>query len=142
MGSGSLFSYVALFALGIPYVLSNELSIGDFVAAGSAYLLQGPLLELGFIISDYRKGSTSLKRLLKIYDRASEDFLVRDGQLESRDPKNGEKLISVKDLSFQFETADQPLFSHLTFDLAAGERLGIKAYWCWEISSDADTCGS
>lgn len=127
MGSGSIVSYLALFGLGITYVFNGEMSIGDFVAMqGLAYLLQGPLLELGFIISDYRKGSTSLKRLNEIYSEDQASFLTSPGQLDTREPIQGEVLIRVKDLSFQFSGSEEPLFNQLSFELRAGERLGIK----------------
>lgn len=123
MGMGSILSYVVLFALGISYVLGGQMTIGDFVAMqGLIFLLQGPLMELGYIISDGKKGQTSLQRLNEVYLEEHEPLLsVGHADVESKHREH-ELVLEAKNLSFGFQ---RPLFEDLSFTLKPGGRLGI-----------------
>lgn len=121
MGIGSLLSFVILFALGIPFVMSSEMSIGDFVAMqGLIFLLQQPLMELGYIISDGRKGHTSLNRLNRIYTEQIEESLVCEGEKVCEQ----EEILRLTDVSFSYDKKTQ-LVEKLSLSLKRGERLGI-----------------
>lgn len=121
MGTGSLLSFVILFVLGIPYVLNGVMSIGDFVAMqGLIFLLQQPLMELGYIISDGRKGMTSLNRLNRIYSEEIEETLVSDGDAVSEQ----DLILELDSVSFSYHD-DMTLVKDVSLKIRQGERLGI-----------------
>ena len=121
MGSSSLTSYAVLFFIGIGSVINGSISVGDFVAMqGLIFLLQDPLMELGFIISEMKKGFTSLERLADIYTTERDESLLKNGAPVE---ETGE-LMRVDDLSFSY-TNGQKLIQDLSFSLAKGDRLGI-----------------
>lgn len=125
MGLGSILSYVVLFAMGIPFVLNGTLTIGDFVAMqGLIFLLQGPLMELGYIISDGKKGQTSLERLAEIYNHPPEEDLFLGEHDIPRNLAEKRPIIEAHKISFQFE-GQRPLFEDLSLKVVAGDRLGI-----------------
>jgi ATP-binding cassette, subfamily B, multidrug efflux pump len=122
MGGASLFSYMVLFVLGIGFTIRGQISVGDFVAMqGLVVLLQEPMGEFGFIISEWRKGLTSLKRLNGIYSHLQDSSLISSG---SNVFKN-ELLLEVKNLSFSHEK-DKYIIKDLNLNLKRGERLGIR----------------
>jgi ATP-binding cassette subfamily B protein len=124
MGAGSILSYIVLFGIGIGYVLNGSMTIGDFVAMqGLIFLLQNPLMELGYIISDGKKGQTSLERLNKIYTENIEQSLVSSGVNVS----HVENVLTLKNVSFSYPEQDQlnPLICDMGLELKKGERLGL-----------------
>lgn len=130
MGGSSVLTYIILFSYGAFLVFQGSLSIGDFVAMqGLVFLLQGPLMELGFIVSEWRKGMTSLKRLNDIYDHEKESFLLgnyNSEKLESIMTPVETSICSVENLSFTYPGTQFPIFRGLNFSLSVGERLGIS----------------
>ena len=122
MGGSSIASYVVLFFLGIGLVTNGQMSVGDFVAMqGLIFLLQDPLMELGFIISELRKGFTSLERLATIFKNEIDATLVTDGEKIN----DKEEVLSLKNLSFKFKETDKYLFKDLNLILNQKDRLGI-----------------
>ncbi len=132
MGSSSIISYIVLFFVGIPFVLDGTLSIGDFVAMqGLIFLLQDPLFELGFIISEWKKSFTSLSRLDEIFE-ADKDPHLSGGSHErpivvkkEEDTLDLPIVFKVEDLSFRFSDGMEDVISNLSFELHKGKRLGI-----------------
>jgi ATP-binding cassette subfamily B protein len=121
MGGASILSYVVLFGLGVGFVINGKMSVGDFVTMqGLIFLLQDPLMEMGFIISDWKRGTASLERLNDIYQNEKEGHLYTDGGPIEKD----ECVLSVKDLSFSYKEGEN-LLEHLSFSLTEGERFGI-----------------
>lgn len=123
MGAAAIISYIVLFVMGIYFTFNGTMSVGQFISMqGLIFLLHDPLMSLGFIISEWKKGFTALERLAEIYKHEKENFLLQQG-----DPiveKEEKPVLSVKDLSFTFKES-QPLFQNLSFELKKGERLGI-----------------
>jgi ATP-binding cassette subfamily B multidrug efflux pump len=121
MGSSSLTSYAVLFFMGIGAVVNGSISVGDFVAMqGLIFLLQDPLMELGFIISEMKKGFTSLERLAEIFTTERDESLLREGSpVEEVD-----ELMRIQDLSFSYSDGPK-LIEDLSFSLSKGDRLGI-----------------
>lgn len=110
MGSASIVTYIVLFVIGIQYVLAGQMSVGDFVAMqGLIFLMQDPLFELGFIISDWKKGFTSMERLSEVYNRDRDETLLIHG----RDTDEHDVIIEAKDLVFRFPESDTPLIKEL-----------------------------
>ncbi|MCP4912942.1 MAG: ABC transporter ATP-binding protein [Oligoflexia bacterium] len=123
MGFTTVVSLLVLFGLGIHYVLEGKMSVGDFVAMqGLVVLLQDPLFELGFIISDWRKGITSLARLCEVYDNDQDEVLELKESLETEED---DITLKGEELTFQFEDSDEPLFKKISVSLERGKRLGI-----------------
>jgi len=125
MGGGAIISYAVLFYLGIQKVLSGQLSVGDFIAMqGLMLLLIDPLCELGFIISDWKKGMASLGRIIQVFNQPKEEFL----QLGQDPLLASETILSVKDLSFSYPTekaAGSTVLKNINLHIRRGQRIGI-----------------
>ena len=122
MGSGHILSYAVLFFVGIPFVLRGEISIGDFVAMqGLIFLLQDPLAELGFIISEWKKSFTSLERLSEIYHHEKDPHL----SLEGDELIETSAVLNVESLSFKYFDGEDFVIQNLDLKVMEGKRLGI-----------------
>ena len=116
----SFLSYGVLFLMGIPYVLDGKMSVGDFVAMkGLIFLLKDPLMELGWVISDFQKAKTSLFRLASLYDNNQDISLLKKGI----SPKEIDPVLQVERLSFSYE---RTVIDRLSFRLRMGEHLGLR----------------
>lgn len=123
MGVAAIISYVVLFVMGIYFTFNNKMSVGEFISMqGLIFLLHDPLMSLGFIISEWKKGFTALERLAEIYEHDKENFLLTHGQPIVEEEVG--PVLEVSNLSYSFKNSD-PLFSGLSFKLKKGERLGI-----------------
>ncbi len=123
MGVASIVSYIVLFVMGIYFTFSGRMTVGEFISMqGLVFLLHDPLMSLGFIISEWKKGFTALERLSEIYQREKEQFLLNEGVTIVEDCD--EAILDVRDLSFTYKDSS-PLFKELNFKLKKGERLGI-----------------
>lgn len=121
-GIAPLISYSVLIFYGAHKVFSGELSIGSFVAMQSLiFIVQGPLIELGSIISEWQRGFASLRRYLDVLNE-NEEPLLRSGGVKITPISD---VYSVKNLSFSFDSSSKPLFEKLSFELKQGDRLGI-----------------
>ncbi|MDO9183182.1 MAG: ABC transporter ATP-binding protein [Bacteriovorax sp.] len=127
MGVASIISYIVLFAMGITFTFNGKMSVGEFISMqGLIFLLHDPLMSLGFIVSEWKKGFTALERLSEIYLQEKDQNLLTNGEDINDDTFEDSNAIvlDVQDLSFQF-VESTPLFSHLNFKLKKGDRLGI-----------------
>ncbi len=116
-------SYAVLFVMGIYFVQTDSLTIGEFVAMqGLIFLMQDPLIELGFVISDIQKAVTSLQRLADVYNEKQDSSLI----------ENKEQLVD-KDTTYTYEVSGLThsyggginTLDNFSFNLKKGERLGI-----------------
>lgn len=122
MGSATILSYLILFFFGIHQVLEGQMSAGDFISMqGLMFLLHDPMMALGFIISEWRKGFTALERLSEIY------FHEKDKNLISGTPHAlvGDEILKVEEVTHKFSDAENTLFTPVSFVLHRGDRLGI-----------------
>lgn len=123
MGAAAITSYVVLFVMGIYFTFTNQMTVGEFITMqGLIFLLHDPLMSLGFIISEWKKGFTALERLAEIYHHEKDQFLLKAG--EPIVDTNASPVLEAQNLSYSFKDAD-PLFQGLNFKLLKGERLGI-----------------
>ncbi|MEH0861733.1 ABC transporter ATP-binding protein [Halobacteriovorax sp. DPLXC-1] len=121
-GSASMATYIILFTYGITLLMDGTITVGEFVAIqGLVYLLQDPLAELGYIISDWRKSFTSLKRLAEIYTHLKEDYLLAEKEGEEI---SGEEVFSIKNLNFSYEK-NTPILTDINLEVRKGMRIGI-----------------
>lgn len=124
MGSATIVSYIVLFLMGIIFTFNGKMTVGEFISMqGLIFLLHDPLMSLGFIVSEWKKGFTALERLAEIYLHEKDLTLLRPG-IEINDVDSSQDVLEVKDLSYSFD-GSTPLFAHLNFKLKKGERLGI-----------------
>lgn len=123
IGLSTILVYVVLFSYGVYQVFEGQMSVGDFVAInGLAFILQDPLIELGYIIAEWRKGMASLERLNNIYDAPKESFLYK----EAHHVEKHNVVFDIVDLSFTFPDGKDEVLSRLNFKVHAKERMGIK----------------
>lgn len=131
MGWVSVLSYVVLFIIGMNFVFDGRISVGDFVAMqGLILLIQDPLLELGYVISDWKKSTTSLKRLHDVYSHDKEEYLLFSKDVESSIDKS-DYAFDVQNLSFSYpvtiaEDGEEPSMSNVSRDLFQGFSCRIK----------------
>lgn len=122
MGAASVLTYLIIFGIGIVAVLKDHISVGDFVAMQSLiFLLEQPLMGLGFVVSDIRKAFTSLQRLHEVYEAKQDSGLISEGQ----GPQIQEKIIEASQLSFSYENSDQKILKNFNISISQKERLGI-----------------
>jgi ATP-binding cassette subfamily B multidrug efflux pump len=133
MGIGTLMSYLVLLIFGIQKVLKGELTVGQFIIMQSySILLQDPLLELGFVISEIQKSKTSLQRILEICKiplyRISNRFDKKLSylSLESKVPMH----LDIKNLYFRFDESKNLnekkwILENFTLQVKPGEWIGI-----------------
>jgi ATP-binding cassette subfamily B multidrug efflux pump len=127
-GIPPLLAYLGLLILGIQKVDRGELSLGSFVAFQSyIFIIQGPLLELGTIISEWQRGFTSLGRCLNIL-RQAEETNIRSGGLPylEKSDSDGDLELRIENLNFHYpESQSRPLLQNMTQVLKPGDRWGI-----------------
>lgn len=129
MGAASIISYIVLFAMGITFTFSGKMSVGEFISMqGLIFLLHDPLMSLGFIISEWKKGFTALDRLAEIYQHEKDHYLLQSGERIEEDLTDN--VLVVNNLGFTFhhmheQSQHVPLFQSLSFTLKKGQRLGI-----------------
>lgn len=119
-GSISVISYIILFTLGLKKLFSGQLSIGEFIALQSyVFILQGPIGEVGYIISEWQRALTSLRRLIYIYTQPLAPELTQQGS-QQFGPGDAYK---ITNLSFNYDKKD--VIYYPDFSLKKGGRLGI-----------------
>ncbi len=127
MGVASVISYLVLFGMGIIFTFNGKMTVGEFISMqGLIFLLHDPLMSLGFIVSEWKKGFTALERLAEIYLHEKDLCLLSEGESAiDNEVKNSDQLIlDVQNLSFTFDNSPA-LFANLNFKLHKGDRLGI-----------------
>lgn len=124
MGSMELVVYGIVFIVGIEKVISGQMTIGQFVAIQSYILiLQGPIIQLGFVLSDVQRARTCLKRLSRAYNEEEDEMFHQSISLQPG--AHSGPVFQVKNLNFSYR-ADTPILRGLNFELRSGEHLGIK----------------
>ena len=121
-GTTPLISLVVLLVMGIQKVLHGEMTVGALVAMQSyVFMIQGPLFELGVIVSEWQRCCASLDRYTHVM-RQPEVVQLREGGIK---PVAQSIVYQVQDLRFSYGEKSVELFHDLSFDLKQGERLGI-----------------
>jgi len=85
-------------------VINQNISLGDFVAfSGYLALLSFPMIALGWVINQFQRGTTSLKRLNTIYDAVPD---IQDEANAIKDANyNGD--IEINNLTFKYNDDDK-----------------------------------
>lgn len=102
-------------------VVLEQISAGDFVATLSYLeMMIWPMLGMGFTVNLIQRGGASLARVNQIF--------AEEPDIQS--PENGVSPeiggdISIKDLTYAYPDADEPVLERISFDVPAGGILGI-----------------
>jgi ATP-binding cassette subfamily B multidrug efflux pump len=128
-GLPPLIAYGILLYFGIQKLMLEQISIGEFVAMQSyIFIVQGPLFELGTLISEWQRGFASFKRYLNVLRQPEEPQLRSGGFSFDQQLKNGPVLKSfeIKNLQFKHDAqSDRLFFNGLSQSLKPGDRWGI-----------------
>jgi len=120
VGMSSILAYIVLFSLGVYLNINGTLSVGEFVAMqGLIFLLQDPLVELGYIISEWRKSGTSLGRLEEIYQNPKEEYLLQ----EETSSIEGDHVFNINNLNFRY--GSHKILDDIELSIKKGERVGL-----------------
>lgn len=121
-GLASFATYIILFTYGFSILMKGEITVGEFVAIqGLVLLLQDPLMELGYIISDWRKSFTSLRRLAEIYTHLKEEYLL-DKKVDHE--LTGDTVFNLKNLTFKYDEGND-ILTNINLEVKRGMRIGI-----------------
>ncbi|NLM61511.1 MAG: ABC transporter ATP-binding protein [Clostridiales bacterium] len=113
------------FAISLIYggtlVSQGLLPLGSLVAfQGYLILLERPVIQLGRIVNMMQRGLASYKRLSGIYNEPEipeKEMLPYPGEIRGA--------ISARNLTFTYPGMSTPALRNISFDLKAGETLGI-----------------
>ena len=110
---------VVLF-MGGQLVIAGNITLGDFVAfSGYLAMLVWPTAVLGWILTLAQRGAASMSRLATVLT-AESAVSEADGANPVTEIHNG---IEFRELSFHY--GDTPILERISFQVAAGEKLGI-----------------
>lgn len=122
-GIETLLAYIVLFLLGLDFVMAGKITPGDFVALqGLLVLIQDPLFELGYIISEFKKASVSLKRLDDIYQAPKLEHLTHEGNAVK---DNNVPVLKMDRVSFAYPESENHVFKEMSLEIYQADRLGV-----------------
>lgn len=114
------FSMIIGIILGAKYVLSDTITLGDYVAfIKYLEILVWPVMAIGMVTNLIQRGLASMQRVNKVLDI--------DSSLEETDnPKDPQGFaLEVKDLSFKYPGVKENTLDNVSFSLPEGGSLGI-----------------
>jgi ATP-binding cassette subfamily B protein len=115
-GAGTL---VVLF-MGGRLVIAGTISLGDFVAfSGYLAMLVWPTAVMGWILTLAQRGAASMSRLATVLTAEPDVSDIED----SRPLEGIHTGIEFRELSFSY--GDTPILDRISFQVAAGEKIGI-----------------
>ena len=116
------FCYGITIIYGSKLVLSNQISLGEFVAFnGYIDMFWGPIMTLPGIISKFKRAQISYHRLNKVYSLEKENIMLEGIGLENR--IHGD--IQIKELRFNYPENIENVLNNITITIKEGETLGI-----------------
>lgn len=113
---------VMILLVGGQRVIDGEITLGTFVAF-TAYLLMlvWPMIALGWVIGLFQKGSASMARIKRIFDR---EPIIKS-------PDNPAELVSIKgdiefrNLDFSYNNSSGRILKGISFQAKAGQTVAI-----------------
>lgn len=121
-GGSTVISYTVMFFIGIQMVMNGTLTVGEFITMQSLiYIMQDPLAELGFILSELQRSYTSLERLCEVYNRPHASYL----RLNGRDVVPTEDVFKINNLNFKYDENDRKIIDNFSLSIKQKERIGI-----------------
>lgn len=115
-----------LLLLGSILVIDNQINIGQFVASEIVVIsIISSIEKLMLTMDTVYDTLTALEKLGSVTDLPLEP----EGGLPFEEIDTGEGIrLNIKDLYFKYEDARRPTLDHLSFDLAAGEKVALAGY--------------
>ncbi len=124
MSGMSLFCYGIGVSLGVREVMAGRMSPGEFISFQSLiFVVQTPLQELGFVVSDWQRSFTSLKRLLKAWSEKEFPGLRDGGDIIPTQAT--EKHVRIQNLGYVPPGQSRDLYRDLSFSFRSGEQIGL-----------------
>lgn len=117
---------VVILGLGGYYLLQQNLTLGELTAFLSySVLLALPLMQLGRIAVVFQMGMVSIESVLtvlnsKVPQRDANAQVTSNTQISSN-----AKTLSVKNLSYQYADASEPVLKNISFSIEPGKKVGI-----------------
>ena len=109
----------------------GQLTLGQVVAFHSyLFMIADPLSELGWLISDWQKSFSSLRRLLALFGQKDDPIFTA-----TEAPKALAIPLKIEGLAFSY--SDKPLITLNSLQLKFRERLGIRG----DVASGKSTLG-
>ena len=119
IGALAMTSMAILLGVGGRMVILGNVSLGEFVAF-SSYLgmLIWPMMAVGWVVNILQRGTASMDRIQKIFDRQPD---VKDGPLDQISSFS----IEARDLTFTYPGTDRVVLKDISFSLPPDSTLGI-----------------
>jgi ATP-binding cassette subfamily B protein len=101
-------------------VMSGVATLGTLIAF-QRYIqkMTWPMTALGLGFSQYQKGMASFARVVDILDQATD--IPDHGQVRQSEFQS----LEVRDLSYQYDDGTQPVLQNLSFQIQAGQTVGL-----------------
>jgi ATP-binding cassette subfamily B multidrug efflux pump len=127
MGTAGVLAYAVLFWLGISRLQQEQISVGEFIALQSyLLLLQGPLAEAGYLLSEYQRGFASLKRIAEALRAEPDPYLLGTGEAQHALPAQASEPALLEARILCIRRADRSIVRDFSFVLQPGQWLGIQ----------------
>lgn len=120
----SMFSTIIAIYYGGRMVMDQALSIGDLVAFISYIgMLTWPMMAFGFVYNLLQRGLVSLTRINEILNTEAE--IMDSNQVVTNRDKPLKASIRFDNLSFKYPNTDRDVLKNISFEIKAGQTLGI-----------------
>ncbi|MFB6119893.1 MAG: ABC transporter ATP-binding protein [Halobacteriaceae archaeon] len=107
---------------GAPGPLSGALTIGNLVLfLQYTQQIQGPMSQAGQLLNNYERVKASAERVLVLMDHPLS--IPEDDDAVTLDDPDGD--VAFEDVSFGYPGADEQALDDVTFDVEAGEMIGL-----------------
>ncbi len=114
---------VVLLWVGGTLLMKDEMTMGEFVAfSGLMWAIANPMRLLGNILNEFQRFSAAADKVMEIY--YSEPKIV-DAEDALDHPDRFKGKVEFKNVSFQYEDADLPVLTDISFTANPGETIAI-----------------
>jgi ATP-binding cassette subfamily B protein len=118
-------SSVVLLWFGGRQIIQGKLTLGEFVAfMGYLSLLTWPTIAVGWVINLFQRGTASMGRILEIMEAPPEIH----GEPGASAPEPVQGALELRDLTFQYPKAANPVLHHICLTVPAGTTLAIVGH--------------
>ena len=114
---------VVLLWVGGTFLMKDEMTMGEYVAfSGLMWAIANPMRLLGNILNEFQRFSAAADKVMEIY--YSEPSIV-DAEDAIDHPERFTGKVEFKNVSFQYEDADLPVLTDISFVANPGETIAI-----------------
>jgi len=116
---------IIILGLGGYMLMAQELTLGEITAFLTySVLLAMPLMQLGRIATIYQRGIVGIQSAQTILNAEMPDLDEIKLSQPEVDQLTG-KTISVRNLSYQYDSDDENVLSNVSFDIPKGKKVGV-----------------